>query len=276
MVPRRVSPHPQTLRAPRSRGDGPRRRPGWTADEACSPLARGWSHQPALHRRAPRVLPARAGMVLTPRGSTRRAPRAPRSRGDGPRPRSTPPCARSVLPARAGMVPTPVEDHSTMLRAPRSRGDGPRAVKATALALLCSPLARGWSEAEVDAAMCEVVLPARAGMVPLPTALADSETGAPRSRGDGPVVASWPSAISRCSPLARGWSLGLADRLGVVIVLPARAGMVRGSRRYCRTWSRAPRSRGDGPMVLRWVGVDWTCSPLARGWSAWPRSSRTG
>ncbi len=56
--PRQLSP-----RAPRQRGDGPRRRPRLKRLPPCSPPARGWSAAAASSRAASTVLPASAGMV---------------------------------------------------------------------------------------------------------------------------------------------------------------------------------------------------------------------
>ncbi len=131
--------------APRSRGDGPT---AWNTIRpyiACSPLARGWSQDHRGRRLGVEVLPARAGMVRLVPETVASVDGAPRSRGDGPVPRSfhantteCSPLARGwsrvrpgahrparVLPARAGMVPRQHPCPRRSRRAPRSRGDGP-------------------------------------------------------------------------------------------------------------------------------------------------------
>ncbi len=274
-------------RAPRSRGDGPASAVAFTARFTCSPLARGWSRCLLLRDPRQSVLPARAGMVP---GSTHwlaALPRAPRSRGDGPvsvntggggskcsplargwsqRDREPVPLER-VLPARAGMVPSVPAARRPSHRAPRSRGDGPGLCSPHSCRQWCSPLARGWSRLARHARDRELVLPARAGMVPSCGRTCRRGTGAPRSRGDGPLSESVSSFRGECSPLARGWSRGGVGEVLHEPVLPARAGMVPSSSPPTPPSPCAPRSRGDGPPIRRPSRTAGRCSPLARGWS---------
>ncbi len=253
----------------------------------CSPLARGWSVAHGPRALARRVLPARAGMVLSRTPRLRRRSRAPRSRGDGPglaveqlliegcsplargwSPTGTTPSSPgSVLPARAGMVsPAPSRD-ARGPGAPRSRGDGPYISPLFFTSPGCSPLARGWSH-ELEQSEAQVlVLPARAGMVPVGPYLPGEVGGAPRSRGDGPASGSSRRESGWCSPLARGWSRADAMMRRATFVLPARAGMVPLRRSGSTPRRRAPRSRGDGPASGPRTASAPPCSPLARGWS---------
>ncbi len=172
-----------------------------------------------------------------------------------------------MLPARAGMV-RPGEDRGREgPRAPRSRGDGPLTTSSSSTCGRCSPLARGWSAPHAARRRERSVLPARAGMVLGTRCRAAARRRAPRSRGDGPVLEDDRPVRARCSPLARGWSRGARSRAPCWSVLPARAGMVPGHRRRGGGGCRAPRSRGDGPAILRELGISGMCSPLARGWS---------
>src|SRR5690625_835883 len=232
-------------------------------------------------------------MVPTSRKPSCAAPSAPRTRGDGPSRSSTgsleggcSPHARGwslphgglfvredVLPARAGMVPplplTPMPHGG----APRTRGDGPGHTLGEGGQAECSPHARGWSLSEEGGLRATPVLPARAGMVPVPPETITTLSSAPRTRGDGPTIPTPPRARSTCSPHARGWSRrrNRAPLRGAV--LPARAGMVPVSRDRAVSRLGAPRTRGDGPTP----GVDGLlhtqCSPHARGWSPGARAA---
>ncbi len=248
MVRGAAAPPLRLDRAPRSRGDGPFYTPVLSMVEKCSPLARGWSPALHPRPQSPGVLPARAGMVRHRRHLSLSRRCAPRSRGDGPRrgwrrwggggaPRSRgdgpPRCSRCrtdrrcsplargwsarpgrrrrcclVLPARAGMVPTRGQFTTVSKRAPRSRGDGPGTCYACGTYVECSPLARGWSPGQDTSPGRGAVLPARAGMVLIPSAQYHPSGGAPRSRGDGPRVGHLAHHVYSCSPLARGWSGG--------------------------------------------------------------------
>ncbi len=133
------------VRAPRQRGDGPEAVGFVQRCAECSPPARGWSLGIvyALIRSA--VLPASAGMV--PSGTNRkpRLSRAPRQRGDGPRPGRRCLGHDDVLPASAGMVPRHCVCAYPFCRAPRQRGDGPLGNESQDKTKPCSPPARGWS-----------------------------------------------------------------------------------------------------------------------------------
>src|SRR5690606_17565029 len=111
------------------------------------------------------------------------------------------------------------------------------------------------------------VLPARAGMVPGRYRIAGTARRAPRTRGDGPEPVPAPAEPVPCSPHARGWSRAPGFRRAGRLVLPARAGMVPALRALRTSPSRAPRTRGDGPVPRPRLSPIATCSPHARGWS---------
>ncbi len=287
MVPFPPASANRRRRAPRSRGDGPQSHGVTRFYQMCSPLARGWSPEPDGDRVRAGVLPARAGMVPSTAPAPSRPGRAPRSRGDGPvtafpeaQPARCSPLARGwssvaeaeehlveVLPARAGMVRRGPCRPRRRTGAPRSRGDGPPSRRPRSTSSKCSPLARGWSGEHCSDHVCRGVLPARAGMVPTRGGIGDPGAGAPRSRGDGPHARHGRTASARCSPLARGWSPCVLVPIASVVVLPARAGMVPPMTHRPDTQDGAPRSRGDGPLVVVMVVSWYECSPLARGWS---------
>ncbi len=128
----------------------------------------------------------------------------------------------------------------------------------------CSPPARGWSQAARTVLDQELVLPARAGMVPPVACRGDSRPCAPRPRGDGPTPTPAELHATACSPPARGWSLRRPAHAGVPQVLPARAGVVPRSRWSAVRATSAPRPRGDGP-VQRTSRSPRRCAPARAG-----------
>ena len=234
-------------RAPRASGDGPASQETLPCSLACSPRERGWSLLGRVVDAVLQVLPARAGMVLPARSSpSTSCPRSPRERGWSPRTGPSP-TWWAVLPARAGMVRTIGSWTSWPTCAPRASGDGPKPAPSGLTICACSPRERGWSALDLAPSTVELVLPARAGMVPTT-----------RTR---------PEEESPCSPRERGWSRGLRSPVSHPAVLPARAGMVPARRRCGTRTGRAPRASGDGPN--RWAAelTIEVCSPRERGWS---------
>jgi len=246
MVPPHRAGRHHRPRLPRARGDGPIGT-GVSPETARSPpRARGWS----LHRRAEgqarRVSPARAGMVpSTPRHAGQRTG-LPRARGDGPLFTASPslapvspPRARGwsrdvalpgdrgrVSPARAGMVPALSARDVGSTRLPRARGDGPVVGLAMPMLPRSPPRARGWSLSLCKIGREKAVSPARAGMVPRRESAPWPFAGLPRARGDGPEAYTLRYLSFASPPRARGWSRAENQRLGLLAVSPARAGMV--------------------------------------------------
>ena len=170
----------------------------------------------------------------------------PRARGDGPSPprgaspwRTSPPRARGwsldaldhparfkVSPARAGMVPRVARCGSSTRRLPRARGDGPVRQPQQPLVALSPPRARGWSQLVNLLHDRRDVSPARAGMVPRPSARARRSRRLPRARGDGPLSVPCNVGSRKSPPRARGWSRRRRGTTEREQVSPARAGMV--------------------------------------------------
>ena len=273
--------------APRASGDGPERAGDEHTRSECSPRERGWSLTGLDPGQLALVLPARAGMVPLMTRGHRQAGCAPRASGDGPDacldPTEAGLCsprergwslgphdrlaARQVLPARAGMVPSGPNWRGAAPRAPRASGDGPAARFIHRQVLECSPRERGWSLGGLMLRWVEVVLPARAGMVPARTLALRPSRRAPRASGDGPATPGRDLVPALCSPRERGWSR--CGRPGVDLggVLPARAGMVPRTRRRRGFAMRAPRASGDGPGAQPIDITEHLCSPRERGWS---------
>ncbi len=266
MVPRSPIACATSLAAPRTRGDGPPNKTFSIAAGGCSPHARGWSHRhgvrlwrlglpphargwsraaPLPRRRLP-LLPARAGMVPAGTCPRRRSRPAPRTRWDDPGHLAGGAMTTALLPARAGMVPSRPVPRRSPRTAPRTRRDGPEFWNGNSGNAVCSLHVRGWSPAgryqdgggrllPARAGMAPVwersssargLLPARAGMAPGRASGPGAPHPAPRTRGDGPVIAVMTIARALCSPHARGWSrhVDLPERHRPL--LPARAGMV--------------------------------------------------
>ncbi len=287
MAPRRSPSSGTTRPAPRTRGDGPSSRASRAQFTHCSPHARGWPPPPLKRPTTCGLLPARAGMVPPPWISQTWRQPAPRTRGDGPCAIMSPygvtvcsPHARgwslvllaipegfTLLPARAGMVPYGGDRLERCTPAPRTRGDGPAKMGHPSQGLICSPHARGWSREVRSGGRRPRLLPARAGMVPATASWRSRPSSAPRTRGDGPRTMTATTAITACSPHARGWSHhGLAGA-GRQDLLPARAGMVQGRAARRDGIHPAPRTRGDGPDAADAYTLVRICSPYPRGWS---------
>ena len=158
------------------------------------------------------------------------------------------------------------------IAAPRARGDGPHRPRHRATRPRCSPRPRGWSRRPLGEPHRADLLPAPAGMVPLPGWLGYQESPAPRARGDGPTVSAANAARAFCSPRPRGWSRLPTTPVHGAVLLPAPAGMVPSTRSSRSRPRSAPRARGDGPDVIGLCSTRGHCSPRPRGWSlaAWP------
>ena len=151
--------------APRSGGGGPGTDLVTNGSFTCSPLRRGWSLPEGGCPKGTRVLPAQAGVVP-----------------GQPRPQRSP----EVLPAQAGVVPRRAAAAACRCGAPRSGGGGPHSLPSLLPEALCSPLRRGWSPAAGPVDGRRRVLPAQAGVVPLPLSRSGVRVRAPRSGGGGP------------------------------------------------------------------------------------------
>ena len=89
------------------------------------------------------VLPAYAGMILSPCRIRRAGTSAPRVCGDDPDPSGGGEKSREVLPAYAGMIPVSGRPSHLNLGAPRVCGDDPARIPSPTQAGVCSPRMRG-------------------------------------------------------------------------------------------------------------------------------------
>ena len=209
---------------PRSRGEHRGRL--WPARfrTGSSPLARGTRAHSGRHRSGSRFIPARAGNTCPSRGSSRRAPVHPRSRGEhasraqqGGRPAGSSPLARGTpaealrhlvlqrfIPARAGNTSSMPPSPSPAAVHPRSRGEHMMGGGQTVNVSGSSPLARG--------------TPERLGVTDF------REAVHPRSRGEHLPLAEGLLTLPGSSPLARGTRMPAPARSARPRFIPARAG----------------------------------------------------
>ncbi len=131
----------------------------------------------------------------------------------------------------------------------------------------CSPRTRGWTPDRWELIRDRLLLPAHAGMDPVPEPGPGRPCAAPRARGDGPpngaCTCRWPA----CSPRTRGWTQARLDGWRAPNLLPAHAGMDPGPARRVARPEPAPRARGDGPVARVRSSGDRHCSPRTRGWT---------
>ena len=150
---------------------------------------------------------------------------------------------------------------------PRTRGDGPNLYGAADPVSLFPPHARGWTLIDGLAKRPLGVSPARAGMDRARRSRCAAPWRFPRTRGDGPDHGGQFAVRPVFPPHARGWTRGGPARLGSRRVSPARAGM---DRPWCVAPTPCecfPRTRGDGPALIRVPKLaDWF-PPHARGWT---------
>ena len=230
---------------PRTRGDGPLLTGPLPTPSTASPHTRGWTRARSRCARAAGGFPAHAGMDP---GLLRRQPsrrRLPRTRGDGPQPRSvdaprttasphtrgwTPRHRRVAVavvgfPAHAGMDPAPRPLRLRRGRLPRTRGDGPCAPALCARIYLASPHTRGWTLATRWLRRSRRGFPAHAGMDPRGRTTWCRPRRLPRTRGDGPSLRRRGRHFRRASPHTRGWTRHVRLRHDLGRGFPAHAGM---------------------------------------------------
>ena len=220
----------------------------------------------------------------------------PRTRGDGPLPRTHtrsrvwfPPHARGwtprlnpvvkpgpVSPARAGMDPGRRATGSRSSSFPRTRGDGPQVVVTKGRVFPFPPHARGWTPCSELAEGGPCVSPARAGMDPCLLRTLATGVCFPRTRGDGPLASRTSALPDTFPPHARGWTPWRNCDHRPVGVSPARAGMDRKATPPKRRLTRFPRTRGDGPIQEQPFSHKTEFPPHARGWTRHPLRLRRG
>ncbi len=250
---------------PRTRGDGPLvvvARGNWIV---ASPHTRGWT--PVGHRgySDPRGFPAHAGMDPGWLNTRIARNRLPRTRGDGPPRRMADrrTCTASPhtrgwtwhlvdgrrrawgFPAHAGMDPGRGRRRAATPGLPRTRGDGPLSLIDATIEPAASPHTRGWTRAEFLAGRPAGGFPAHAGMDPKRPGPSPAQPRLPRTRGDGPAIATAIAAVVEASPHTRGWTRGAVLGRGQRHGFPAHAGMdPKRARRPCRTTTASPHTRG--------------------------------
>ena len=92
---------------------------------------------------------------------------------------------------------------------------------------VCSPQAWGWPDAQIRAALVDLVFPTGVGMARHGRPDRRSVDGVPHRRGDGPRVRSYFRPRALCSPQAWGWPVDQAPRGHGLTVFPTGVGMAR-------------------------------------------------
>ncbi len=145
------------------------------------------------------------------------------------------------------MAPVRAVDPGHLPPAPRARGDGPSSGPRPQARGRCSPRTRGWPRRGPDFRHVTKLLPAHAGMAPVPGRGSPPMRSAPRARGDGPAPQTANRGPGTCSPRTRGWPRPFPSPGRARPLLPAHAGMAPRIRSAGSPLSTAPRARGDGP-----------------------------
>ena len=191
---------------------------------------------------------------------------SPRERGWSEAPSATA-ANQAVLPARAGVVRGRWFSSRAPIRSPRASGGGPPDPYVRAARGRFSPRERGWSGHDPRAVGPDDVLPARAGVVRRHVTWTGRGCGSPRASGGGPRGDQPQGRDGPFSPRERGWSRLGRPAGAKLVVLPARAGVVRAPGRS--TWGRrgSPRASGGGPLSVSTRPPAPWFSPRERGWS---------
>ena len=209
---------------PRTRGDGPFRSVGTMAGSRASPHTRGWTSGRSAMHSAGCGFPAHAGMDPSRPASRRRSVGLPRTRGDGPPTltlcmivttasphtrgwtRAEQPVEQGLrgFPAHAGMDLSPYWDTAYREGLPRTRGDGPWSGNGRRSVSKASPHTRGWTRPTRCRTARRGGFPAHAGMDPGSGGQGCAQERLPRTRGDGPVMATAVRSGGMASPHTRG------------------------------------------------------------------------
>ena len=275
----------ETRRAPRPRGGQSVFGPCGVARDGCSPPTRGSVGHLLPHTPRHSVLPAHAGVSRRCLSPHSRGASAPRPRG-GQSATSylthlatacSPPtrgsvvaaCLRiveeQVLPAHAGVSRCRQAASRSCRCAPRPRGGQSRRGEAGDGTYVCSPPTRGSVDSGPHAAAVESVLPAHAGVSRSAVIELVRGCGAPRPRGGQSERRNRIGSRLRCSPPTRGSVGGGGGPVAVALVLPAHAGVSRGSPARARDRFCAPRPRGGQSRVGSLRRTRARCSPPTRG-----------
>ena len=128
-----------------------------------------------------------------------------------------------------------------------------------------SPLARGLPAVAGFISDSTRIIPARAGFTATGPAVRSGSTDHPRSRGVYPDFIFSKAFLIGSSPLARGLPAGGSANLGVLRIIPARAGFTGGGGLVRSRWPDHPRSRGVYDFADSEDPKSMGSSPLARG-----------
>ena len=163
--------------------------------------------------------------------------------------------SHSVVPASAGVFRPLVPPDRDSRRRPRQRGGVPELNR------------RGCSVKHGGPVLTDTVVPASAGVFPGSRSPTQGTPSRPRQRGGVPCVLSQVSVAMMSSPPARGCShLDQRGRPDPHVV-PASAGVFRGSPSAQPRRRGRPRQRGGVPARTRVLGDGAPSSPPARGCS---------
>ena len=284
----RVSGLATVRSSPRAGGGGPAQKAAFRIRDAFSPRRRGWSGSLRAGRYGYLVLPAQAGVVRSSGRTCGISWSSPRAGGGGPSTAYTSTSMRAfsprrrgwsaardrdvvagaVLPAQAGVVRRRFRRRLTGCGSPRAGGGGPRSRSLFGASRAFSPRRRGWSGDDGRGRGGSGVLPAQAGVVPRRGRRRGGGRGSPRAGGGGPQTGLPPEQVKQFSPRRRGWSGGVAEPYGAVLVLPAQAGVVRRDASSGCAGPRSPRAGGGGPLARMTEEDRKAFSPRRRGWSA--------
>ncbi len=263
---------------PRASGGHPRCAHLDVSPGKSSPRERGSSSRKGGTSDRSRVVPARAGVI---RRSRRAGPWSccrPRASGGHPtlrlllvgEDRSSPrergsslgvvrgPLAGVVVPARAGVILAATSAPCGPKGRPRASGGHP-------------PRERGSSGRHPGADPRLLVVPARAGVIPAHRATMEGEVGRPRASGGHPAGHVVHVHITASSPRERGSSALARGRTVELFVVPARAGVIPGTRLGGDQRARRPRASGGHPPTTWDRRRYGSSSPRERGSSHGPR-----
>ncbi len=268
---------------------------GWPVWWRSSPRERGSSGVGDGLAGLVAVVPARAGVIPVTRSSCSRVRSRPRASGGHPppghrgtrEPRSSPRergsshvalrdvLHRYVVPARAGVIPCRPSRRTRPRRRPRASGGHPSVVVTLDGQITSSPRERGSSGAVAAGLGRQRVVPARAGVIPLPASASTSTSCRPRASGGHPRRHGDGGYALQSSPRERGSSRLGARRLRLDRVVPARAGVIASIPSRCASSMCRPRASGGHPAAMIAAVRMVKSSPRERGSSGPAASART-
>ena len=180
---------------------------------------------------------------------------------------SAPAAQHAASPAHAGMDPPGASSRPCPRRFPRTRGDGPGPLPLSQSRAPLPPHTRGWTREGRAVPRHAAASPAHAGMDPAGCGSWSASACFPRTRGDGPSVGEVGSLVSVLPPHTRGWTWAVFDPDAMPPASPAHAGMDPPRASSGRSWTRFPRTRGDGPNADLASLSAKTLPPHTRGWT---------